>query len=488
VTTDSLAERRRGAVVDFAHDLVIAALNREIHAPDSRFVEQALRDMVTSLRHASEVGVPMPLVLQLSEDRLHYDGQPLYGPSLQARSLLRCCSERHIAALAFDPALDVEEANRSFDLLLTSGHRDALGPQQREAAMRAFGIRHVQVTQRESVVGRGRSEPEVKALHSYQDLAASLQHNHALAYRDHELDVDAAYGAVERTLNQLEEPSLLLALAAKDDVDRFTVGHSVRVALLALQVARTLGASRERLVQVGSAALLHDIGKSKVPQEILFKQGPLSADEWALMAQHPRLGAQILLVQPSGIDANAVGAAFCHHMGPTGIGYPKPLLPIVPSGLSRLIRVCDVFEALTSVRPYKHALTPIEAYAVMFRSEKDFDPAWLHHFARTLGLFPTGTRVRLDDDSEAIVTEQTACFERPRVRLLAGPGGGTLSPGHPESITIGQMTDGVVRRIAGVAMHDRRIAVPDFGADPEVLTQSPQHACLSHPAPGEAPR
>lgn len=474
------------AVGAFASALVVAALNRQLHDRDSRWVTDALEDLVAALRRAASLGVDMPLRLLCSDDRLHHESTPLDGPSLQARSLLRRLAERNIAMLAFGPGLDAAEANRLFDLLLLRQNADAFARQHRDAALAAFGIRNVRVSLRSPGDPGNRTaslDQEQQALRRYQDLADSLQQNHMLAHRDQELAVSAAAEAVERTVAAIAEPSHLLALALQDDVDRFTVGHSVRVALLALQVARRLGATREQLIQVGSAALLHDIGKSKVPQDVLFKQGRLTADEWQAMQQHPRLGAQILLEQHEHIDPRAIGAAFCHHLGPHGEGYPASTLPVTPSGTSRLIRVCDVFEALTSVRPYKRALAPIEAYAVMFRSEREFDPAWLRCFVRTLGLFPDGTRVRLADGSLAVVREQTACPERPIVQLVSGPGDSALVPGQPDRIAIGTAVDGRIARIVGVDTQDRCVVVPDPDEVPS--TSVAEHACLGAPA---APR
>ncbi len=476
-TTRQLREQ---AVLAFGNALVVAALNRQMHDRDSRWVGDALDDLVAALRAAERVGVDMPLPLQCSDDRLYHDGEPLDGPSLQARSLLRRCSERQIAVMTFGQGLDAAEANRLFDLLLLRQNAEALTRGNRDATLSAFGIRNVRITLRTLGDPGNRRAPldgDRRALHRYQELADSLQHNHALAHRDQELAVDDAAAAVERTLAEFDEPSHLLALATHDDVDRFTVGHSVRVALLALQVAQGLGASREQLVHVGSAALLHDIGKSKVPQDVLFKQGRLTADEWYWMAQHPRLGAQILLEQHDRIDPRAIGAAFCHHMGPKGEGYPEALLPVTPSGTSRLVRVCDVFEALTSVRPYKRALTPLEAYAVMFRNEHDFDPAWLRRFVRTIGFFPNGTRVRMADGSEAVVREQTACPERPVVQLLTGAGEAPLAEGQPDRFTVGDVVDGKKVRLIGVDTHDRCVAVPEL--DPEQPGVDAGHACLS---------
>ncbi|MBL8752803.1 MAG: HD domain-containing protein [Planctomycetes bacterium] len=477
--TPSARDLRAHAVLTFAHALVIGALNRRMHDRDSRHVHDALADLVTALRRAATLGVDMPLQLQCADDRICHDGESLDGPSLQARSLLRDLRQRGIAMLSFGPRLDVEEANRLYDLLLLDDNVAAFARSTRDAALAAFGVRNVRVSLRAAADPSDRRcgvDGTDRALHQYQDLADCLQQTHARALRDQELAVHAAANVVERAVTGMDEPSLLLSLAAQDDVDRFTVGHSVRVALLALQVARAVGATREQSVQVGSAALLHDIGKSKVPQEVLFKQGRLTADEWHWMQQHPRLGAQILLEQHEHVAAGTICAAFCHHMRPDGKGYPESLVSVAPGGTSRLVRVCDVFEALTSIRPYKRALTPIEAYAVMFRNERDFDVQWLRVFARTIGLFPNGTRVRLRSGAAAVVREQTGCPEKPIVQLLTGPDDSALPPGQPDRFRIGDLCEGKPMAIHAVDTHDRCITVPDF--DPKDLAL-PTHACLS---------
>lgn len=480
--TRTAADVERAAVKSFVHDFVHAALTRQMHAADSRYVQDALAEMLRSLQLAAAVGVEMPLALQLGDDRIYHQGVALDGPSLQAGSLLRACRERQIASLQFAPGLDSGEANRCFDLLLLPQNRDAFARHQRDQALQAFGIRNLRVSLRspgDPCDRRASVAFDREALHRYQDLAQSLQQNHALAHRDQELAVQDVQSVIERTLSQLEEPSALLALANQDEVDRFTVGHSVRVTLLALQVARAVGATREQLVQVGSAALMHDIGKSKVPQEILWKRGRLTQDEWQAMAEHPRLGAEILLEQHECVDPAAIGAAFCHHMAPGGCGYPKTALPVAPCAISRLIRVCDVFEALTSVRPYKRALLPIEAYAVMFRNESDFDGAWLRHFARTLGVFPTGTRVVLEDGSMALVVRQGPQAHLPIVRVLGDASGQPLPADQPDEVAISPADSPGGRRILAIDGIDRALRIPDFAAAPEILTMDPVHACVS---------
>lgn len=483
MTANRLNARQRNAVISFAHSMVNAVLNRLLHARDHEFVKQAMQEVAEALSTARAVGIDMPLQLQIDESRLCHNGRSLDGPSLQARSLISRCNERDIAMLSFEEFLDAAEINRLFDLLLLPENTNAFDRNHRDSTMLAFGIRNVRVTLKNPADPGNRRvalEDQGAAIEQYQDLADALQENHRRAHGDHELASDVTSTAIERTIIEFDEPSMLLSLAMQDDCDRFTVGHSVRVALLALQVARTMGASREQLVRVGEAALMHDIGKSKVPQEILFKQGRLNDDEWASMAEHPRLGAQLLIEQHETVEPCTVGAAFCHHMGQNGRGYPNPLMPPQPSATSRLIRVCDVFEALTAVRPYKRAMTPIEAFAVMVRNEHDFDPHWLRCFVKTLGLFPIGTRVQLTDGADALVVDQTDDITKPQLQLLTGPEGSTLPAGHPEILVAGEPFEGSTPIIAGVNMHDRYLPVPEFDEDdPEASGHTAHEACLA---------
>lgn len=474
---------RADCVLECAHALVTAAQCRELHGRDSNHVAQALLTFVLALRQAARSGIEMPLQLQFDDDAIYHDGEPLLSPSLQARHLLRALKRRDVAVLGFAAELDPDEANRFLDLVLLNQNEDALRRPNRERSLRAFGVRHVKVVSASPADPANRTAPVAGAdrsdLHHYQALVDALQQSSAAAVRDRSLGVDRAASSIEATLLRLDkEPSGLLSLAAQDNVDQFTVGHSVRVALLALQVARAAGAGRDELVDVGIAALLHDIGKSKVPPEILFKRGRLDEHEWVWMSQHPRLGADILLEQPD-VQPSAVGAAFCHHMDSNGGGYPNTLLPVPTSGVSRLVRVCDVFEALTSVRPYKRALTPLEAYSVMRRRPHDFDQRWLRLFVRTLGMFPQGSRVLLDDGSMAMVLRQGRSPAEPVVRLLTGPGAGELPAGAPDEIAIGQMVEGRRRAIQSIYTRDRSLPVPEEGyAGLDWLTQTVHGACL----------
>lgn len=452
--TSALVGHRWQALDRFVHDLVVAILNLGMHPPGSQLVRESLRDLVTTLREILGRDATTPLRLEVQGGSLHACGRELVAASLQAGVLLTLCARRSVRALVFHPRLDAAEAGRFLLALLDEHEGAAFQPGARarvERLLAAHGVRNLQVE-----LAPNRSLTPANAgdgthgLYDYRELTSFLHDNHVAAFRGEDLQIERATGVVEHAISQIQaEPGSLLTLASYDDIDAFTVGHSVRVALLALHVARAAGAAKRDLVAIGTAALLHDIGKSRVPQEILFKRGRLDEDEWQIMAQHPRLGAGILVEQRH-LDPRAIGAAFCHHMSPGGRGYPVPALSFEPSAVSKLVRVCDVFEALTAVRPYKKALTPVQAYAILFENAGDFDATWLRFFARTIGLYPLGTRVVLDTGEQACVVRHGRDPERPFVRTM--PDAASLLAGRSDDTEreVGATYDGHVLRIAAV--------------------------------------
>ena len=485
------ADRILECVGSFAHDFVTAFVDAEIHAPESPLHKAHLTSAARALRDAIAAGAEAPVTLRFLTGRVLWQEHDLVAASLQASRLLRSAGERGVVAIAFDARTDGKALVALVELLRDERAKDAWRPQAIEMVLRARGVRGVTVTLGTTVTkvttatdagaaglspqGAVRELSFADAIAGYQALTDTLQDNHVRATRGREIEIDATRGVVERAVATMNTaPSDLLALAVYDDIDRFTVGHSVRVALLALQVARAAGASEEQLLLVGTAGMLHDIGKGLVPQDVLFKQGRLDDDEWRVMAEHPRLGAELLLEQKD-VHPAAIGAAFCHHMAPGGLGYPRPFVPFDTSGISKLVRVCDVFEALTAVRPYKRDLAPLEALVVMHREAQGFDPHWFRFFVQTIGVYPIGTRVQLNTGERALVVRQGIAVDRPVVRVIDSGQAGDLPGAEALELTIGDRigevavaVDAVVRRRSGAAGED-----PARG-----VVQAVQHSCL----------
>jgi HD-GYP domain-containing protein (c-di-GMP phosphodiesterase class II) len=199
-----------------------------------------------------------------------------------------------------------------------------------------------------------------------------------LAKRTGKGRVAVANANVERELAMLQaqrgSPAAVQALAAAiEERDNYTNEHSEEVVHLARGVAMILGLATEQVERIAHAALLHDVGKLAVPDEILHKRGALTPAEWAVMAEHPVAGERILLRIP---DLVAIAPVVRHeHEHWDGTGYPDRLRERkIPIG-SRIILACDAYHAMLTDRPYRDALTPPEAKAELRRGAgRQFDP------------------------------------------------------------------------------------------------------------------
>jgi putative nucleotidyltransferase with HDIG domain len=212
---------------------------------------------------------------------------------------------------------------------------------------------------------------------AYRRLNAAYQQ--ALRYAE---DVRVLYQQLQRGILQ----SLLGLANALEAKDVYTRGHSERVGAMSRRLALALGLSPSEAEIVARAGLLHDIGKIGIPEAVLRKTGALNSDEWILMRRHPVIGAQI--VAP--FEFFTAGAVMIrhHHERVDGSGYPDGLAGgAIPVG-ARIVAVADVYDALTSDRPYRPAMSVDEALAhLMAQAGRDLDEEIVGTF---IGLTRTG--------------------------------------------------------------------------------------------------
>lgn len=217
----------------------------------------------------------------------------------------------------------------------------------------------------------------------------------------------------------LRNPGALISLARLKSQDDYTYMHSVAVCGLMIALARQLGLDAEQVREAGLAGLIHDVGKAKVDLEILNKPGKLTDAEFEHVKSHPQAGFELLR---EGGTAGPIPLDVClhHHEKVDGTGYPHNLDDKSLTLFARMGAVCDVYDAITSDRPYKAGWDPATAIRKMYDwSKGHFDAKVFQAFVKTVGIYPTGSLVKLESGLLAVVTEiDTARLLTPRVKVI----------------------------------------------------------------------
>lgn len=203
----------------------------------------------------------------------------------------------------------------------------------------------------------------------------------------------------------LRHPNALISLARLKNADEYTYMHSVAVCALMLALARQLGLNEAQVREAGLAGLLHDIGKMAIPNDVLNKPGKLTDSEFATVRDHPEAGSR-MLIESKQVSALVLDVCLHHHEKIDGSGYPHRLAGEQISLYARMGAVCDVYDAITSNRPYKRGWDPAESIRKMAEWKGHFDPLVFQAFVKTVGIYPVGSLVRLESGRIGVVMEQ----------------------------------------------------------------------------------
>lgn len=231
--------------------------------------------------------------------------------------------------------------------------------------------------------------------------------------------------AIQFLIDQLiKNETNLMSLTTIKNFDEYTFAHSVNVCILSVSLGARLGLSKGKLSELGFAALFHDIGKIRLPLNILNKPGELDEEEWKEVRKHPILGVKTLLSKRS-IDrfsTRAMVVSFEHHLRLDLSGYPPLSFKKEINLCSRIVTIADIYDSMTSGRVYsKTPLTPDEALRRMLQQEgKTFDPVLLKVFINMLGIYPVGSVVILDTGEVGVVMKANPVeLSRPEVAIIA---------------------------------------------------------------------
>ncbi len=217
----------------------------------------------------------------------------------------------------------------------------------------------------------------------------------------------------------IRNPDALLWLTKLRSVDTYAYDHAIDTSVLAVMFGRHLGLSRNQLQELGLAGLLFDIGKLKLPPDLLSKPGKLTDEEYVLVRKHVDYGVEILS-QSAGINERVLDGIRHHHERHDGSGYPQGLKGGTIPIYARIVAIVDCFDAITSTRPFRAPISAHHAIRQMYEwRDKEFQAQLYEQFIQCLGVYPTGTIVELSSGEIAIVVAQNRTRRlRPRVMLV----------------------------------------------------------------------
>jgi HD-GYP domain-containing protein (c-di-GMP phosphodiesterase class II) len=244
------------------------------------------------------------------------------------------------------------------------------------------------------------------------------------------LDAEQVRSAVTAmTESVLRNPQALLLLSQLRKHGEYNESHALDVSIYMITFGRFLGLEAEKIEFLGYLGLLQDVGKLRLPKELLQKRGRLNAEEFALARQHVAHSAEILGAT-AGLPPELPGAAALHHERHDGSGYPAGLRGAQIGLIGSIAGIADTYDALTVQRPHADPLSPSAAISLLYKARGGlFDPQLVEQFIRCIGIFPVGSLVQLNTGETGVVIAQHPVKRlQPRVMVIRDAAGHPLRP------------------------------------------------------------
>lgn len=367
--------------------------------------------------------------LFLNETRLKFS----FDGYISSKFVMDVFNRLQFESMVLSTALNQEELDE-FLFILAHADREAEDPfgglQKR---IESANIEHIKVEKFASEFEvEDESEPEAQkrvAKKRFFKTLSVAQETMESAKAGRSINTVKGKRAIQFLIDQLiKDEGNLVSLTAIKNFDEYTFAHSVNVCILSVSLGSRLGLTKKELSELGFAALFHDVGKVRLPLEILNKPGELNEEEWAEVRKHPVYGVKTLLSKRS-IDrfsTRAMVVSFEHHLKLDHSGYPQLDYDKDLNLFSRIVTIADVYDSMTSGRVYaKTASTPDEVLRRMLGKQgTDFDPVLLKVFINMLGIYPVGSVVVLDTGEVGVVMEAKPDeLSRPDVAIVADRGG-----------------------------------------------------------------
>jgi len=370
--------------------------------------------------------------------------------------LVNLFKKREVEAIGFEPGLSEKELTRFVVLLAKSMAKKEMSFEDFKKKIKKEKIENIYIEEMQPMSEDDlMSEAQIRqsAKKVFFKSITHLKEVLAKGKQEQMPQVKTTRRLVQSIVNLLgHNESFMIGLTNIQSFEEYTLNHSTNVAILAICLGKRLGLEKKELLELGISAFFHDIGKLEIPREILEKKGLLNDHEKKVMEKHPQIGILKLvkLKNLSYFPVKALSVAMEHHIGVDLSGYPKYWKKTEPDLYSKIVKICDFFDALTTDREYRDRdYSREETLGMMLdRTGTEFDPLLLQVFVKMVGVYPIGTLVALNTEELGIVAEinpEEAFVLRPKVKLISDEIGNKIK-GEIVDLTEKDPEDGLYKR------------------------------------------
>ncbi|MHB1342158.1 MAG: HD-GYP domain-containing protein [Coriobacteriia bacterium] len=421
---------------ELARTLAVAATNASLYPPTHPLVVSSIDEFVSAVSGIMDLGFE-EITVNVYKGTLFVENHVLPEESVTYRKLIEDLLARGVSAVTLGLTFGETDATALVALLLDSSVTDALAAAAFLEARGASATSVAETTELDEAVREAEErEHKAEARQNYDEGVELMHDVETQAKLGKVFEVEPLQAMVSNLLDSLfKDPAAVLGLTAIKSHDNYTLNHSINVCILSLSLGASLGLDAESLKSLGLSALLYDLGKVRIPEDILNKEGPLTADEWQIVKSHATEGAD-LLKRIQLVDQMPMVVAYEHHQRHDMQGYPDTGAPHEQHLFSKVVALCDAYDAMTTRRPFRREIRPDKALAVLMQGRaKAYDPSLTKALVALLGIYPMGAVVTLSDKSTGVVFRVNRDdLLRPRVKRLVDAQGRWLE--FPEVVDL----------------------------------------------------
>ena len=393
------------AIENLLRSLISSLQSAKIYPLEHPKFKESLENAHNSLRNL--LGERSELVVGIIGEELAFEKEIFFDLSKSVKPFIQYLKERGIERIAFTRGITKEELSGFIIFLITP--KDEIGPGVQEYLLNK-GIKNIAIGKIKAGDNSLKKEvlDSVNYLRQYEDSLSKISVSLDAIVKNEAFDypqLKYTLGNMMENLFKSYQEFLKLAALKRHDIGTFV--HLLNTAVLSMYFSFRLGFNKDDVLNIGMAALFHDIGKIYVSGQLIKSPDKLSDEEFEMMKSHTELGSDILLRHTRQLGVLPAIVAFEHHLRYDLRGYPKLYFAARPHIASLIVSLCDVYDALNARRSYKKSYPPEFIHSLMLKEKgKMFEPELLEKLFMIMGVWPVGTIVSLTDKSVAIVLEE----------------------------------------------------------------------------------